>query len=162
MVWHEMSCVFRALHSCLIVSQSAAGRIIAMIRRRPFVQTRESSLFSSFWKRGEVKRSRGVINLYWISLVVAQTTQIFLLVYSLSLLSFCSVSTSFFSCNISCLSFASSLHPSSYLFFFCFYFQTQWHPHTDTQIANFEVLMKWQLHTSLSPSGFYWRPCVAQ
>lgn len=52
MVWHEMSCVFRALHSCLIVSQSTAGRIIAMIRRRPFVQTRESSLFSSFGRGG--------------------------------------------------------------------------------------------------------------
>lgn len=148
MVWHEMSCVFRALHSCLIVSHSTAGRIIAMIRRRPFVQTRESSLFSFFGREGrwrEVGSDKSVLNKLGHSID-----------HSFSVVFLLSIFLQHFS-----LSFASSLHPS-YLFFFSFYYQTQWHPHTDTQTANFEVLMKWQLHASLSLSGFYWCPYVAQ
>ncbi len=53
MVRHEMSCVLHALCSCLIVSQSAVSSIIVMIRKGPFVQTRESSLFSSFGREEE-------------------------------------------------------------------------------------------------------------
>lgn len=59
MVRHEMSYVLHALSSCLIVSQSAVSGIIAMIRKRPFVQMRESSLFSSLGGLGGGRGWRG-------------------------------------------------------------------------------------------------------
>lgn len=65
MVRHEMGCVLHALRSCLIVSQSAAGSIIAMIRKRPFVKPGESFLFSSFG-RARRWREAGIDKFDWI------------------------------------------------------------------------------------------------
>lgn len=159
MVRHEMSCALHAPRGCLIVSQSAVSSITAMIRKKAFCSDERAISARLIWIGGE--RSKD----WWIRLNNPGHTirphflfffhwfSVSFVSFSLSLPHFVPLCLIFFLCvfisNSPSLSVHRLLLPLS--------LSGSDSPHAETQIANFEVWVKWQLQAfSQSPGAFHW------